>query len=136
MFPEFRKCVKELEWEPYLGYNRDAGILHWHGPQLWISGCDDEAVDKRRERANESAMLAWITMVPIPWSIENGVATIATKEEVLEGSYLLLTCTKTMLPRYVQWSFWMKLRGSTTTSKSQGEKKMMNRTKYFSDIYP
>ena len=31
--------LKIYEWEPYLGINKDAVILHWHGPKVSINSC-------------------------------------------------------------------------------------------------
>lgn len=30
---------KEYEWEPYLGVNKDALIIHWHGPKVYLDSC-------------------------------------------------------------------------------------------------
>ena len=32
---------KILEWEPYLGVNEDAVIIHFHGPKFALEGCND-----------------------------------------------------------------------------------------------
>jgi hypothetical protein len=30
---------KEYEWEPYLGVNAEAKIVHWHGPKVFLDSC-------------------------------------------------------------------------------------------------
>jgi hypothetical protein len=35
------RLPKAFEWEPYLGVNKDANILHWQGSHINVTTCDD-----------------------------------------------------------------------------------------------
>jgi hypothetical protein len=30
---------KEFSWEPYLGFNPQAVVVHWHGPSIYVDSC-------------------------------------------------------------------------------------------------
>ena len=36
---------KTFEWEPYLGWNTEAKIVHWHGPKLHFDSCDLKPIE-------------------------------------------------------------------------------------------
>mmetsp|Transcript_31228 Transcript_31228/g.52215 ORF Transcript_31228/g.52215 Transcript_31228/m.52215 type:complete len:306 (-) Transcript_31228:250-1167(-) len=54
---------KTLEWEPYLGYNPDAVLLHWHGPKIGKINCDSDSIENDL-KSGPNSMLHWYTSQP------------------------------------------------------------------------
>ena len=59
---------KIYEWEPYLGYNSDAIIIHWHGYKVPVTSCNSTVSKDSLGFLNSPLMLNQ-SMLPLPESL-------------------------------------------------------------------